>query len=324
MFSIITPVYNAGKYLEKCIKSVQDQTYSDWEMVLVDDGSTDSSWNIIRNYMVSDVRIRGIQQTNAGPGAARNTGIAQAVGDYAVFLDSDDYIDCNYLKLLEPKTIENDLVFIDVLQVDKNGSKLKEEKMSKYKNMTKDKVLRSTMAGKIPWGGVRKAVSLRLLREYGIQYSNLSIGEEALFSFRTLVAADSIDFLDEKPVYMYVNHEGSQSKLMVDDPWGGTVKVMKEYLIKANMYEKYANTLNALNVVATIVSIDKITGLYRGKGRMKRINCRMNEFLELNDKEYEVDIKSMSGKAMVLYPFLWAKCIYPIVLCSIIRRHMHV
>lgn len=154
--SVIVPVYNAEEYLKNCIMSVVRQTYGNWELILVDDGSSDGSLSIADLAAEKDERIRVIHQKNAGPGAARNRGIKEASGDYVVFLDSDDYIDKNYFQLLVPKARINDVVFIDVCQIDGKGKLLKEEKMSQYKTWTKDRLIRSQMTGKVQWGGGKK------------------------------------------------------------------------------------------------------------------------------------------------------------------------
>ena len=88
--SIIIPVYNAELYLERCIKSVISQTLEQWELILVDDGSTDQSPHICDIYCSMDKRIKVIHQKNAGVSAARNMGILNANGSYIGFVDSDD------------------------------------------------------------------------------------------------------------------------------------------------------------------------------------------------------------------------------------------
>lgn len=314
--SVIVPVYNAERYLEKCIMSVVNQAYENWELILVDDGSQDSSPAIIDRFAAMDCRIVAIHQENAGPGEARNHGIQAATGDYVVFLDSDDYIDQYYFKLLVPKAEKNDVVFIDVQQVDTNGKLLREEKMSEYKIWSKDRVLRAQMTGKIPWGGGRKAVNLRLLKENKIFYTAHANGEEALYSFRVLFAAKSVDFLDEKAVYYYVNHDGSQSKIEISDPWGGAVATLKEYLEESGLYEVYADTLNAFNITSLVVSIDRISQMYRGKERRDRIKARITQFMELYDEKMGIDRESMTLKASVFIPFLLRGCAIPVIICS--------
>src|SRR5690554_4961339 len=90
-FSIIIPTYNRAYMISKSIESVIAQTFTDWELIIVDDGSTDNTKELIENYISKDTRIKYIYQENAERSAARNNGIKQAVGEYICFLDSDDY-----------------------------------------------------------------------------------------------------------------------------------------------------------------------------------------------------------------------------------------
>ena len=99
-FSIISPVYNTSAYLNKFIDTVIDQEFSDFELILVDDGSTDDSLNICRERAEKDKRITVITQQNQGAGAARNSGIEKAKGEYLLFFDSDDYVDISALETL--------------------------------------------------------------------------------------------------------------------------------------------------------------------------------------------------------------------------------
>ena len=94
-FSIIIPVYNVEKYLNECVDSVLNQTYKYMEIILVDDGSTDSSPQICDSYAEKDNRIRAIHKENGGLSSARNAGIKNMTGDYVLFLDSDDFWDNN-------------------------------------------------------------------------------------------------------------------------------------------------------------------------------------------------------------------------------------
>jgi glycosyltransferase involved in cell wall biosynthesis len=93
LISIIVPVYNVEKYLEECLDSILSQSFADFELICVDDGSTDGSPEILRKYADRDDRIKIIAQANRGSGAARNAGMEAARGDYIVFIDSDDFIE---------------------------------------------------------------------------------------------------------------------------------------------------------------------------------------------------------------------------------------
>lgn len=107
-FSIIIPVYNVKNFINECVDSVVNQTFTDWELLLIDDGSTDGSQTICDDYSYNDSRVVTVHQSNGGASKARNTGLDKANGEYIIFLDSDDYWeDCNALKLIDEK-IESD------------------------------------------------------------------------------------------------------------------------------------------------------------------------------------------------------------------------
>src|SRR5262249_38507394 len=96
-FSVVVPLYNKARYISRCLDSIRAQTYPDFEIIVVNDGSTDGGESIVRGY--GDARIRLVSQQNAGPGPARNRGIAEARGDWIAMLDSDDEWDPRYLEL---------------------------------------------------------------------------------------------------------------------------------------------------------------------------------------------------------------------------------
>ena len=120
--SIIIPVYNVEKYLERCINSLMDQTLEDVEIILVDDSSTDSSLEICKKAADKDSRIKVIHKANEGAGHARNAALGIASGEYIGFVDSDDYVDRDMFKTLYEKAVEDnsELVMSGVLFVDGN------------------------------------------------------------------------------------------------------------------------------------------------------------------------------------------------------------
>jgi glycosyltransferase involved in cell wall biosynthesis len=108
--SIIVPVYNVEKYLHRCVDSILAQTFSDFELILIDDGSTDKSGTICDTYAKEDSRIKVIHLNNGGVSNARNTGINLAQGDYLMFCDSDDYVEENWCSLLYDVIIQGNKV----------------------------------------------------------------------------------------------------------------------------------------------------------------------------------------------------------------------
>lgn len=103
--SVIVPVYNAEKYIETCISSVLNQTFTDFELILIDDGSEDESGHICDEYATKDTRIRVFHKENGGPSAARNSGLNVAQGEWILFLDSDDWIVPESLQLLMSEVV---------------------------------------------------------------------------------------------------------------------------------------------------------------------------------------------------------------------------
>lgn len=295
--SVIIPVYNAEKYVSRCIASVQTQTYAHWQMILVDDGSKDKSLEICQGYAGTDNRIHVIHQENAGPGIARNAGLEYANGKYVVFIDSDDYIEKDYFQLLSEH--DEDVVYIDVRNVDEDGRVLNEEYMSSNKRLSLDSILRRQMTGSINWGGVRKCLKLRILQENNIKYTNHKIGEEALYSFQALWYAKSVAFI-EQPLYNYVQRSGSQSHLKVDDPWGGVAEEMKVKVTEMKLYPTFANTLNAFFLTASVASANCLAKNYPFTTYLKKVRECRYRLSETIDRDYPIDKENMSRKARIV------------------------
>ena len=125
LFSVIVPVYNLEKYVRECIESVLSQTCPDFELILVDDGSKDSSPEICREYASKDERIKYIRKENQGVNAARKTGLLAAQGEYVVFVDGDDFIENTLLEKVKAAISESsaDIVCYDY-SVYENGNKI--------------------------------------------------------------------------------------------------------------------------------------------------------------------------------------------------------
>lgn len=123
LISIIIPVYNVEKYLDKCLKSIINQTYTNLEIILIDDGSKDKSGSICDKFEKEDNRIKVIHTENCGVSHARNTGLELMKGEYYIFIDSDDYIKNNMIENLYNKMVEYDvdISICNVVQVNEIG-----------------------------------------------------------------------------------------------------------------------------------------------------------------------------------------------------------
>lgn len=114
--SIIIPIYNSEKYLGMMVESVLQQTYTDFELILVDDGSTDDSVAMVESFARQDSRVRVIHKLNGGVSSARNAGIEVATGEYVVFWDNDDYVYPDYLGVLMSQIGDYDLLITRPVQ----------------------------------------------------------------------------------------------------------------------------------------------------------------------------------------------------------------
>lgn len=138
-FSIIVPVYNVEKYLRKCLESIKNQTYKDYEVIIVNDGSTDGSANILKEY---DYKI--INQNNQGLSMARNNGAKFAKGEYLIFIDSDDYIEKNLLKEIN-KSIKNneDIIRYQIQEVTENSENVTKYNESPFENLNGEEAFKT-------------------------------------------------------------------------------------------------------------------------------------------------------------------------------------
>lgn len=140
LVSIITPCYNGSKHIKETIESVIAQSYQDWEMIIVDDGSEDDSAKIINSYVIKDKRIVLVKQSNAGSAVARNNGIARAKGQYIALLDADDLWHPDFLqKQIEFMREKNAIcVFCSYRRIDENSQEILRPTYAKTKVTKKD------------------------------------------------------------------------------------------------------------------------------------------------------------------------------------------
>ena len=144
--SVIVPVYNAEKYLRRCIDSVLAQTYTDFELLLIDDGSKDQSGEICDEYAIKDNRVRVVHKDNTGVSDTRNRGMDMAQGDYLMFLDADDFwiqADCMRLFLSKAKEYDLDIIRGEYIAVHEDGAFAWSRDIPKKRRRYADKVLTS-------------------------------------------------------------------------------------------------------------------------------------------------------------------------------------
>lgn len=296
-YSIIIPVYNASRYIGKCIESIQAQTNPNWRLIVVDDGSVDDSLKICKQYSEIDNRIIVLHQENKGPGLARNYGLENAKGDYVVFVDADDYLSEDYLASIDSH--DEDVVFFNLQNVTPEGVLKTIDKMSINGSLTKEQFIRQQMTGKITWGGVRKCVKTCILKDNGICFSSHKIGEEAIYSFMVLYYANTIAYVD-KAIYMRVLRDDSQSHLPVMDPWGDVALALKKKITELGVFPEYANTINAFILTATIRHASRLAKNYSYPEFIEKLKDCILYFNTNRDHNYPIDFCSMDKRIRIL------------------------
>lgn len=204
--SVVVPVYNTEVYLPRCVESILSQTYSNIEVILVDDGSTDKSPEICDRFSQEDRRVRVIHKPNGGVSSARNVGIETASGDYVAFVDSDDFIDVNmYEKLFCALFDQKEIAICDCMlhYADKN-----EPRETIRSGKTKHDFLANFFLSDIGGGSVFMIVKKTMLD--GLRFpEHLHCGEDSWLMLRLLAKATSISKVNE-PLYYY-NLDNSSS-----------------------------------------------------------------------------------------------------------------
>ena len=205
--SIIVPIYNAEKFINKCVDSLINQTKKELEFILINDGSTDSTHDILKTY--EDKRIKYFKNKNQGIGKTRNFGIEKATGKYIMFLDSDDYLELTACEELYKKAIQEkaDMVVCDFYKVYDDGSQedinlpsFKPTKLKDNPNILIDINLS-------PWN---KIYSAKLIKDNNITFAEGIKYEDVPFVAESLDRANKIAKLDKKLNY-YVIHGNSET-----------------------------------------------------------------------------------------------------------------
>lgn len=208
--SVIIPVYNVEEFLPRCVESVLCQTYTDYEIILVDDGSTDSSSDICDLYAQKNDKIKVYHKRNGGLADARNFGLEHSVGDYVLFLDSDDfYTDENMFTQLMRYSGKADVICFNYCRyIRKLGQALLTVfKSHDIMNILKDGVFREVFVSSA-WS---KFVKRSLLNKYSIYFEKGSLSEDIEWSAKLLVYAETILYTD-KVYYAYRVRPGSITK----------------------------------------------------------------------------------------------------------------
>lgn len=248
-YSFIVPIYNVEKYLNRCIDSLLAQTYRDFEIVLIDDGSTDSSGAIADRYVEKFSSIITVEhQENKGLGGARNTGIDLAKGNYLVMVDSDDYVSEHLLEVVDRYLIQydSDLLIFDYIVEEENGSQRIQRlhDINAYTSITPKQYILEAPAA---WN---KVYCTSLFKETGIRFPERIFYEDLATSPCFAIHAVNIGVIEES-LYHYIQrgtsimHTSNTQRMTEAIP---AVKRTLEYYKQQEKFDEYYKELEYLTV----------------------------------------------------------------------------
>ena len=233
MISVIIPIYNGEKYIENLFKMLEKQIYKDFEVILIDDGSTDNSVKLIEKLMPKQNRYRFYSYSNHGVSWARNFAMTKVKGDYFTFIDCDDYISEDYLNVLVQYCNDQiDAVFCKINILDENLKVIKCQSIDE-KEYPADELLFKLLDFKdLNTGPCGKLINSRLINK-SIKFPNLKIYEDLLFNIDLL--SNNINlrvYFTNKVSYDYIQHKNSGSMTNFNQHPSKDVIIAMEYALR--------------------------------------------------------------------------------------------
>lgn len=271
--SIIVPVYNEEKRIKKCIDSLINQTYSNIEILIINDGSTDNTLKVLDEYKDEKVKIITIE--NRGQGGARNVGIKKAQGKYLMFVDSDDYVDKSIVKKLYDNLIINksDISICNIIKKYSN----REEEFKNYFNLTDDKIANYIVSHT---GPVARLYKRDLFVKNNIYFLEKCIYEDLATIPLLGIYAKKISYIDEYLYYYVIRENSSMNQVKYSKKLEDIFIVMEHLSNNFDTSNKYYNeileylyiehllysaNIRFLNFKEGIVSVKKISKLMKNK-----------------------------------------------------------
>lgn len=276
-YSIVTPLYNSFNLMDRYLKSFEEQTYKNFEIIIVDDCSTDDSYFKIREYAEKSQLKISVYQTekNAGPGNARNIGMDAAKGEWLTFVDNDDWVDSKLLEKIEKvlKEYEVNCIIYDYFLQKENDKKVAH---SMYFGKTGPLSISNCMIYARNHA-VCKFYKLADCRESEVRYPELKRCEDVAFSCRAIEACGKAYYLKE-PLYYYVQRSSSLSNNKYLDE---SEMIKAFYILEKTIGKKYPEELKEKSVV------DLLYGVVLMMCKAGKSNRKISEYISNYNRKYE-------------------------------------
>lgn len=300
--SLVMPVYNVENFLSKALTSVENQTFKDFEMIIVDDGSSDKSYEIAEEFCIKNPNFKLIKQENSGPAAARNTGVMHCKGEYIAFMDSDDYLEKNFLEELY-KLAKKTGADITCCNFNMYFPNKKLKIYMPFNSLpgvyTKSKALRKLILDvSVHYFIWNKLYKRELFMERNIKFDDMYF-EDISTSPRLFYFAKTVAFTS-KALYNYTMRENSILHSINAKKVNDYIKalgIIKSFLEENNDYEKYSGHVwiyaQRVKFVVYYYIINLHLKALNFKGFGKNISCAMKSINYFTDKKISGNIENI-------------------------------
>lgn len=311
--SIIVPCYNMEAHIDRCLESLKKQTYKNIEIICVDDGSKDNTAEKIKKHIENDKRIQYFYKENGGLSDARNFGLTKITGEYISFIDSDDYVNKNYIKRM-----------IDIMKKEKTDMAVCEfERVYKNKNTKKEINIKDITNFKIPaaWNKLYKRDKFK-----GIEFP-LKLWYEDLATIPRYIMNTSKISIVKEPLYYYVQNDSSIMHTYDDRIFQiyDSIGIIEEYAKNNNLYEQFYENLEFANIYHILVGT-----IFRSSFHKDFSISMIKEIVMKVEKKYpkwynNKEVKTNLSSVYKVYLFLLKNKQYGIikVLLKTFGRYMH-
>lgn len=312
-FSIIVPAYNSSTFIRKCIESVLNQTYVGFELIIVDDGSQDTTLEICREYEKKDSRVKVFHKENGGHTSARNEGLKNAIGEYILFLDSDDWIATDVLGICESEIIQKNSPDIIIYQIyntlteDSFVNNIPDGYYQRDKNY--DEIVSSLLMSENGTSGFVKGLIGKVFKKSIIMDNQLAIphelriAEDAAAFVSAMIDSSSIS-VNSKARYYYFVREGSISHSSDKEAFM-RLPYLFEYYKKKLLNSEYDITLQYRRYVLSQLYTATLMVIRSGEG-FGKINEGFN--VVLKDVDVSVALKkakfNLKGYKFIIKKFI--------------------
>lgn len=286
--SVIIPIYNAEKYIARCLQSVLENTYQNLEVLCINDGSTDKSEEVLHDIASKDSRIKVLNQSNQGVSIARNHGLDVATGEYVAFIDADDWVHKQYFECLLNACLKTGAAIAMCKFIAINDENCRDTIIDldpQIEIYSVEKCFKTSYVKTYVWG---KMINREIVRKIRFK-KGLKFGEDTFFMLRLLCENPQINlcFMDSM-LYYYYQHDGPRGSFAPSDAYLSMVDALLEYTKEINDFKSLSAMLMKEEVVKKLLR-------YRYEARIER---------KFKDARHNFQVRFLSLKpAIMLFPF---------------------